>query len=112
MKKLIVTDPVRICGSDLISGTLDEKCKYMGYDRYFFSVHIMAPVCIGITLYVGERYWSANPWLHVDTLLKTIAHGCIQSLRGVSMTNSEGLWPQLICCAPHLSMVPLISDKV
>jgi hypothetical protein len=28
------------------------------------------------------------------------------------MTNSEGLWPQLIRCAPHLSTVPLISDKV
>jgi len=45
-------------------------------------------------------------------LLKTMARGCIQSLGGVSMTDSEGLWPQLICCAPHLSMVPLISDKV
>jgi len=34
---------------------------------YFFSVQIMVPVCIGITLYVGERYWRANPWLHIDT---------------------------------------------
>jgi hypothetical protein len=33
------------------------------------------------------------------------------SRRG-SMTDSEGLWPQLVCCAPHLSTVPLISDKV
>jgi ribonuclease HI len=33
MKKLIVTDPVRICGSDLTSGTLDEKRECMGYDR-------------------------------------------------------------------------------
>jgi hypothetical protein len=32
MKKLIVMDPVRICGSDLTSGTLDEKRKCMGYD--------------------------------------------------------------------------------
>jgi hypothetical protein len=32
MKKLIVTDPVWICGSDLVSGTSDEKRKYMGYD--------------------------------------------------------------------------------
>jgi hypothetical protein len=47
------------------------------------------------------------------TVLKTVAHaGCIQSLGGVSMTDSEGLWPQLVCCAPHLSMVPLILDKV
>jgi len=28
------------------------------------------------------------------------------------MTDSEGLWPQLVRCAPHLSTVPLISDKV
>jgi len=41
-----------------------------------------------------------------------MARWCIQSLRGVSMTDSEGLWPQLIHCAPHLSIVPLISDKV
>jgi hypothetical protein len=33
---------------------------------YFFSVHIMAPVYVGITLYVGEIYWGANSWLHVD----------------------------------------------
>jgi hypothetical protein len=32
MKKLIVMDPVRICGSDLTSGTLDEKRECMGYD--------------------------------------------------------------------------------
>jgi len=32
MKKLIVTDPVRICGSDLTSGTSDEKRECMGYD--------------------------------------------------------------------------------
>jgi hypothetical protein len=32
MKKLIVTDLVWICGSDLTSGTLDEKCECMGYD--------------------------------------------------------------------------------
>jgi hypothetical protein len=32
MKKLIIMDPVWICGLDLISGTSDEKCKYMGYD--------------------------------------------------------------------------------
>jgi len=45
-------------------------------------------------------------------LLKTMARGHIQSLGGVSMTDSEGLWPQLVHCAPHLSMVPLILDKV
>jgi len=33
MKKLIVTDPVRICGSDLASRTSDEKREYMGYDN-------------------------------------------------------------------------------
>jgi hypothetical protein len=33
MKKLIVMDPVWICGSDLTSGTLDEKRECMGYDR-------------------------------------------------------------------------------
>jgi hypothetical protein len=43
-------------------------------------------------------------------LLKTVAHRCIQSLRGVSMTDSEGLWPQLVHCAPHLSTVPVISQ--
>jgi hypothetical protein len=32
MKKLIVMDPVQICGSDLTSGTLDEKRECMGYD--------------------------------------------------------------------------------
>jgi hypothetical protein len=45
-------------------------------------------------------------------LLKTVARGCIQSLGGVRVTNSEGLWPQLVHCAPHLSTVPLILDKV
>jgi hypothetical protein len=30
----------------------------------------------------------------------------------VRMTDSEGLWPQLVCCASHLSMAPLISDQV
>jgi len=44
--------------------------------------------------------------------VKDHAHGCVQSLGGVRMTNSEGLWPQLVCCTPHLSTVPLISDKV
>jgi hypothetical protein len=44
--------------------------------------------------------------------VKDCAHECIQSLRGVSMTDSEELWPQLVRCAPHLSTVPLISDKV
>jgi hypothetical protein len=34
---------------------------------YFFSVHIIVPVCMEITLCVGERYWRANPWLHIDT---------------------------------------------
>jgi hypothetical protein len=43
--------------------------------------------------------------------VKDHAHGCIQSLGGVSMTDSEGLWPQLVRCAPHLSTVPLILDK-
>jgi len=33
MKKLIVMDLVRICGSDLTSGTSDEKCECMGYDN-------------------------------------------------------------------------------
>jgi hypothetical protein len=33
MKKLIATDPVQICGSDLTSGTSDEKHECMGYDR-------------------------------------------------------------------------------
>jgi hypothetical protein len=33
MKKLIVMDPVRICGSDLTSGTSDEKRECMGYDN-------------------------------------------------------------------------------
>jgi len=33
MKKLIVMDPVRICGLDLTSGTSDEKRECMGYDR-------------------------------------------------------------------------------
>jgi hypothetical protein len=32
MKKLIVTDPVWICGSDLTSGTSDEKRECMGCD--------------------------------------------------------------------------------
>jgi hypothetical protein len=32
MNKLIMTDPVRICGLDLVSGTSDEKRKCMGYD--------------------------------------------------------------------------------
>jgi len=50
--------------------------------------------------------------LELGFLLKTVARRCIQSLGGVSMTDSEGLWPQLVCCAPHLSTVPLISDKV
>jgi len=45
-------------------------------------------------------------------IVKDHAHGCIQSLGEVSMTDSEGLWPQLIHCAPHLSTVPLILDKV
>jgi len=45
-------------------------------------------------------------------VLMTMAHRVVQSLGGVSMTDSEGLWPQLVRCAPHLSMVPLISDKV
>jgi hypothetical protein len=44
--------------------------------------------------------------------VKDHAHACIQSLRGVRMTDSEGLWPQLIHCASHLSTMPLISDKV
>jgi hypothetical protein len=48
----------------------------------------------------------------LNGFVKDRAHRCIQSLRGVRMTNSEGLWPQLIRCAPHLSTVPLISDKV
>jgi hypothetical protein len=52
-------------------------------------------------------------WLpHFGLVLKTMAHRCIQSLGGVSMTDSEGLWPQLVRCAPHLSTVPLILDKV
>jgi len=34
---------------------------------YFFSIRIIVPVCMEITLYVGERYWRANPWLHIDT---------------------------------------------
>jgi hypothetical protein len=37
MKKLIVMDPARICGSDLTSGTSDEKHKYMEYDRAHVS---------------------------------------------------------------------------
>jgi len=32
MKKLIATDLVWICGSDLASGTSDEKRECMGYD--------------------------------------------------------------------------------
>jgi len=35
----------------------------------------------------------------VHQAVKDHAHGCIQSLRGVSMTDSEGLWPQLVRCA-------------
>jgi hypothetical protein len=34
MKKLIATDPVWICGSDLTSGTSNEKRECMGYDKY------------------------------------------------------------------------------
>jgi len=34
MKKLIMTDLVRICGSDLTSGTSDEKHECMGYDTF------------------------------------------------------------------------------
>jgi hypothetical protein len=65
--------------------------------------------------------WSTNPQIHIRwkwrgrehwIIIKDHAHRCIESLGGVRMTNSEGLWPQLIYCAPHLSMVPLISDKV
>jgi hypothetical protein len=55
---------------------------------------------------------SAHLRSNSGQVLKTAACRCIQSLEGVSMTDSEGLWPQLIRCAPHLSMVPLISDKV
>jgi len=40
MKKLIVTDPVWICGSDLTSGTSDEKCKCMGYDSTALIAYI------------------------------------------------------------------------
>jgi len=53
-----------------------------------------------------------NQDFRAGPMLKTMARWCIQSLGGVSMTDSEGLWPQLIRCAPHLSTVPLISDKV
>jgi len=38
MKKLIATDPVRICGLDLTSGTSDEKRECMGYDKAVQSV--------------------------------------------------------------------------
>jgi len=41
MKKLIVMDLVWICGLDLISGTLDEKREYMGYDRGCSKVHVL-----------------------------------------------------------------------
>jgi len=34
MKKLIMMDPVQICGSDLTSGTSDEKREWMGYDSH------------------------------------------------------------------------------
>jgi hypothetical protein len=37
MKKLIITDPAWICGSDLVSGTLDEKRECMEYDTLTFS---------------------------------------------------------------------------
>jgi hypothetical protein len=82
----------------------------------------------GMCSYISRKQltsFSANPGLlelldydnndvseDLDFMLKTITRWCIQSLGGVRMTNSEGLWPELVCCAPHLSMVPLISDKV
>jgi hypothetical protein len=39
MKKLIVTDLVQICGSDLTSGTSDEKHECMGYDSLNAATH-------------------------------------------------------------------------
>jgi hypothetical protein len=68
----------------------------------------------------GMKVWECARVLHEAResahvyvqMLKTVARGCIQSLGGVSVTDSEGLWPQLVRCAPHLSTVPLISDKV
>jgi len=44
--------------------------------------------------------------------IKDHAHTCIESLGGARMTDSEGLWPQLVHCASHPSTVPLISDNV
>jgi hypothetical protein len=47
MKKLIITDPVRICGSDLASGTLDEKRKCMGYDIKRYQIQrALASACM------------------------------------------------------------------
>jgi hypothetical protein len=64
---------------------------------------------VGICFLCYGRFFGGLPY---GSSVKDRARGCIQSLGGVSMTDSEGLWTQLVCCAPHLSMVPLISDKV
>jgi len=55
MKKLIAMDPVRICGSDLTSGTSDEKCECMGYD----SIPPLGPIPrrLRILYPVRENRW-------------------------------------------------------
>jgi hypothetical protein len=69
------------------------------------------PVMLVVEMKLAREAWHETSNL-AGLTVKDHTHRCIQSLRGVSMTGSEGLWPQLINCAPHLSMVPLISDKV
>jgi len=49
MKKLIVTDLVWICGSDLASGTSDEKREYMGYDTW-----PVYPECLALGIHSHE----------------------------------------------------------
>jgi hypothetical protein len=53
-----------------------------------------------------------NDMVHVNNLLKTMHTHEYNPLEGQGMTNSEGLWPQLVHCASHPSTFPLISDKV
>jgi hypothetical protein len=58
MKKLIVTDPVQICGLDLISGTSDKKRKYMGYDTVLQTQAFLTLVKLqDYSLYICFCYW-------------------------------------------------------
>jgi len=86
MKKLIVMDLAQICGSDLTSGTSDEKCEYMEYDR----AHVSA-----------SHFWS----LITESSAALHDHWSNGSMQGASQgTSSQGTLSKVLktmACQVH-----------